>query len=59
MGIAEDKEDIVLMIDDCMNREAKMYEWEQNFIENLSEKSSSGLTKKQIEKLHQIWERIT
>lgn len=52
-----DPDEIILMIDDCINRESKLNEWELGFIQSISEKDSR--TEKQIETLHKIWDKIT
>lgn len=59
--MTEWQEEYRIMIRDCIQRESRMNEWEQNFIQDLDEKISEGwmLTEKQTEKLDQIWERVT
>lgn len=59
--MTEWQEEYRIMIRDCINRESRMNEWEQSFIQDLDEKLSEGwmLTEKQTEKLDQIWERVT
>lgn len=54
-------EDIGLMIEDCLNRESKLTMWEANFIYSISNqyKNSCSLSLNQIEKLDNIWERVT
>lgn len=53
--------DIPTMIEDCMNRESKLSDWEASFIDSIDSqvRSDKSLTKPQQEKLEQIWERIT
>lgn len=46
------------MIDDCMNRESKLNEWEAKFIDSICGKESN-LTQMQLAKLEEIWERVT
>lgn len=55
------KDDIASMIEDCMNRESKLSEWEITFIQSLDEQftKKGSITDKQWEKLDKIWERIT
>lgn len=50
-----------LMIKDCLKRESKLTEWEQEFISNCYNKLENGkyLTPKQINIIDLIWERIT
>lgn len=50
-------DEILKMIEDCEKRESKLSEWEQDFIQSISEKES--LTQKQIGILEKIWERVT
>lgn len=50
--------EIEQMIDDCMSRESKLNEWEQGFINDIQHKYNN-LTKFQLAKLEEIWERIT
>ena len=54
-------DDIPTMIEDCMNRESKLSDWEAGFIDSLDSqlRGENSLTQKQQEKLEQIWERIT
>jgi len=51
------------MIKDCENRESRMTEWECKFISSLRDKleltNPFPLTEKQVEKLDDIWNRIT
>lgn len=48
------------MIIDCQNRKARMSEWEQKFINNLYNLMDiQTFSKKQIEILNKIWDRIT
>jgi len=53
--------DISTMIEDCLNRESKLSDWEAGFIDTIDSqiRSDGSLTKKQQEKLEQIWEKIT
>ncbi len=48
------------MIEDCLNRESRMTDWERGFIQSLGELNSiEDLSPKQLETLEKIWERIT
>lgn len=53
--------DITQMIADCIARESKLSDWEQNFLQSLDEQLGRGrvLTESQDEKLCGIWERVT
>lgn len=53
--------DISQMIDDCKKRESRLSEWEQHFIDSISNQIGQGLalTGIQIEKLEAIWESAT
>lgn len=55
------QDEYVRMIDDCMQRESKCSEWEQNFLDSLSNQISRGRfpTEKQIAVLDRVWERVT
>ena len=54
-------DDTPIMIEDCLERESKLSDWEAGFIDSLESQLGAGnsLTQKQIDKLGQIWERIT
>lgn len=49
------------MIEDCENRDRRMNEWERGFIESLKAqlKDERIPTMPQIEKLNDIWEKVT
>lgn len=49
------------MLEDCEKRESQLSEWEASFVDSLSDQISRGRqpTPKQIEKLDDIWERVT
>lgn len=55
------QDEYLSMIDDCEKRESRLSDWEQTFIESLTEQLEKGrvLSIKQIERLDQIWERAT
>lgn len=46
------------MIDDCMKRESKLTEWEQEFIQNVHEQDRK-LSEKQRQIIENIWDRVT
>ena len=54
-------DDVAQMIEDCENRQHKLSEWEQSFIDSISHQLSKGrvLTEKQIETLWRIWDKVT
>jgi hypothetical protein len=54
-------EDWPQMITDCVNRWTKLSPWEQTFITNTRNQLGRGLalTPAQVERLDEIWERIT
>lgn len=56
-----DHDEQILMIKDCEEREEKLSDWERNFVQSLRERvdKNLSLTDRQIEKLNQIWDRIT
>jgi hypothetical protein len=49
------------MLADCKARWAKLSEWEQTFVTNTSNQLTRGrpLTPAQVERLDEIWERVT
>ena len=52
--------EIDLMINDCLNRESKMSEWEREFIWSIAwNLNSNELSQKQLAHLEKIWDRIT
>lgn len=56
------KNEYTRQIEDCMARDNKMTEWEQNFVQSLSEqleRSANGLSQKQIDVLDRVWEKVT
>ena len=55
------REDIYLMIGDCIKRQSKLSEWESIFIKGLLVKDSKNkdITKRQEEILNDIWEKVT
>lgn len=53
--------EIQLMLDDCINRESKLSDWEWVFIQSVQEQfiSTGFITDKQEEKLEKIWDKVT
>jgi hypothetical protein len=49
------------MVKDCIDREAKLTDWERNFIDSLERQldQSRALSQKQADTLNTIWERVT
>lgn len=49
------------MIEDCEQRESRLTEWEQTFVDSVKDQLGRGraLTEKQAETLEQTWERAT
>ena len=49
------------LIVDCELREEKLGDWERSFIDSLSRQLTDGrtLSAKQIERLEEIWEKVT
>ncbi len=45
------------MINDCIDRESRMSDWETNFIDSISNYES--ITSKQAKVLERIWEKVT
>jgi hypothetical protein len=59
--MADWKDEYETMIEDCINRSEKLSDWESDFIQSLSEQLDDGKipSSKQINKLNDIWERVT
>jgi hypothetical protein len=51
----------IILLDDCENREERLTDWERGFIDSLRHQIDAGrfLSAKQIDKLDDIWERVT
>lgn len=48
------------LIQDCMDRDTKLTEWEQGFIDSLAKQiAQRPLSERQAERLEAIWERVT
>lgn len=49
------------MINDCQERESKLTEWEEGFIDSIEEQldERQSLSPKQVEILERIWEKAT
>lgn len=54
-------EDIAQMIEDCEARDSKLSEWEQKFIDSIGRQlaKNGSLSQTQLERLEQIWEKVT
>ena len=58
---ASDGTDIETLIEDIEKRSEKLNEWELKFMDDLGMQLRRGrvLSPKQIEKIEQIWEKVT
>jgi hypothetical protein len=56
-----DADDIPAYIADCEARESKLSDWERSFIQSISEQfaKTGSLSTKQMERLDEIWEKVT
>lgn len=56
-----DDDDPMQLIEDCENRESRLSDWERTFVSDMRTWLESGrsLTKKQRERLDEIWELAT
>jgi hypothetical protein len=56
-----DRDEQAQLIEDCENREEKLSDWERGFIDSVGKQLAEGrsLTDKQVERLEEIWERVT
>jgi len=56
-----DRDEHATMVADCVQRESKLSDWERSFIDSLDNRLAKGLglTEKQVERLDEIWEKVT
>lgn len=49
------------MVKDCIDREAKLTDWERSFIDSIERQlaQNRALSQKQADTLDSIWERVT
>ena len=49
------------MVKDCIDREAKLTDWERSFIDSIERQIAQdrALSQKQADTLDSIWERVT
>ena len=54
-------EETMTMIEDCLKRDSKMSTWECEFMESIKEQliSRGSLSEKQLDRLNEIWEKVT
>ena len=54
-------EEHLTLVEDCINREDRLTEWERGFIDSVQRQLLLGnrLTDKQAEVLERIWEKVT
>lgn len=59
--MAEWTDEYERMLEDCQHREAKLTDWERDFVDSLDRRLAHGKTPtpKQCEVLDRIWERVT
>jgi hypothetical protein len=53
-----DKSETELMLQDCINRQVKLTDWEVGFLKSI-QPHINNLKAMQLAKLEEIWERIT
>lgn len=55
------QEEYQQLIDDCMDRQSQLNDWEISFIDSINDQVAQdrALTERQFEKLESIWERVT
>jgi len=58
---AYDEEEILLMINDCADREEKLSDWERGFISSVGDMADKKirLSVRQLEILNNVWDRVT
>lgn len=56
-----DRSEHATMVADCIQRESKLSDWERSFIDSLDNRLAAGaaLTDKQVDRLDEIWEKVT
>jgi hypothetical protein len=49
------------LIDDCIARESRLTEWEREFVSSIQSQIAEGktLTRKQVARLAETWDRVT
>jgi hypothetical protein len=49
------------LVEDCENRESRLTEWEQNFVDSIRNRleQEKPITEKQAKTLDRIWEKAT
>lgn len=49
------------LIQDCINRESRLTDWERGFIDSVQKRRDDGriLTVKELDKLDEVWLRVT
>lgn len=55
------RDEIDQLITDCENRSERLNDWELGFIDSIRRQfdASGSLSPKQIERLEEVWERVT
>lgn len=55
------EEEIILMLNDCVEREGKLSDWERGFMSSCLDMTDKHimLSEKQREILNEVWERVT
>jgi len=55
------KDEYQQLIDDCVDRQSQLNDWEINFLDSINDQVAEDgtLTDRQFEKLESIWERVT
>lgn len=61
MNDGEDFEEYEVLIGDCQDRHRKLSSWEKDFLDSIQAQINrwSRLSEAQVEKLNEIWERVT
>lgn len=56
-----DMSEAMTLVDDCIERESRLSDWERSFVDSIADQLGRGrsLTVKQIETLEKVWERAT
>lgn len=56
-----DTNENMVLVNDCMQRQDRLSNWEQDFLQSIAEQIAKGraLSEKQVNKLNSIWDKAT
>lgn len=61
MNDGEDFDEYEVLIGDCQDRHYRLSSWEKDFLDSIQARTKrwDRLSEAQVEKLYEIWERVT